>query len=145
MLALHFPGWSWNIINFLSTAIHIVAHVFNVEFFISSYESDDRLVQRLNMFEDSENDTYLNPIRETNAVSKTFLFVLFALSVDWCRIAVVRLTYLIACLFVLFCGTHTYCRLNLKSFYWLFVRFQLWCCGNLVGFFCLVVLKLITK
>lgn len=69
------------------------------------------------MFEDSENDTYLNPIRETNAVSKTFLFVLFALSVDWCRIAVVRLTYLIACLFVLFCGTHTYCRLNLKSFY----------------------------
>lgn len=47
-----------------------------MEFFISSYESDDLLVQRLNMFEDSVNDTYLNPIREPNAVSKTFLFLL---------------------------------------------------------------------
>lgn len=47
-----------------------------MEFFISSYESDDRLVERLNMFEDNDNDTYLNPIRDTNAVSKTFLFLL---------------------------------------------------------------------
>ena len=139
----HFPGWSWNIINFLSTAIHIVAHVFNVEFFISSYESDDRLVERLNMFEDSDNDTYLNPIRERNAVSKTFLFLLTQSSTgDRCSPPDVPV---IACLFVLFCGTHTNCRLNLKSFYWLFVRFQLWCCGNLVGCFYLVVLKLITK
>ena len=114
-----------------------------MEFFISSYESDDRLVERLNMFEDNDNDTYLNPIRDTNAVSKTFLFLLTQSSTgDRCSPPNVPV---IACLFVLFCGTHTYCRLNLKSFYCLFVRFQLWCCGNLVGFFYLVVLKLITK
>lgn len=60
----------------LQTAIHIVAHVFNVEFFISSYKSDDRLVERLNMFEDSDNDTYLNPIRDTNAVPVVVLWKL---------------------------------------------------------------------
>ena len=86
-----------------------------MEFFISSYESDDRLVERLNMFEDSDNDTYLNPIRERNAVSKTFLFLLTQSSTgDRCSPPNVPV---IACLFVLFCGTHTYCRLNLKSFY----------------------------
>lgn len=66
------------------------------------------------MFEDNDNDTYLNPIRDTNAVSKTFLFLLTQSSTgDRCIPSNVPV---IACLFVLFCGTHTYCRLNLKSF-----------------------------
>lgn len=54
----------------LSTVIHIVAHVFNVEFFVESHKSNDPLIQRLNSFEDSGNETYLNPIRNTNTVSK---------------------------------------------------------------------------
>ena len=36
------------------------------------------------MFEDSVNDTYLNPIREPNAVSKTFLFLLTQCTGDRC-------------------------------------------------------------
>ena len=66
------------------------------------------------MFEDSDNDTYLNPIRDTNAVSKTFLFLLTQCTGDRRSPPDVPV---IACLFVLFCGTHTYCRLNLKRFY----------------------------
>lgn len=54
---------------YLSTAIHIVAHVFNVEFFIDSHLSKDMLVQRLNSFEDEGSETYLNPIRDANTVS----------------------------------------------------------------------------
>lgn len=54
----------------LSTAIHIVAHVFNVEFFIDSHKSEDRVIQTLNNMEDIGNETYLNPIREMNAVSR---------------------------------------------------------------------------
>ena len=55
---------------YLSTVIHIVAHVFNVEFFVESHKSNDPLIQRLNSFEDMGNETYLNPIRNDNAVSK---------------------------------------------------------------------------
>lgn len=51
----------------LQTVIHIVAHVFNVEFFVESHKSNDPLIQRLNSFEDSGNETYLNPIRNDNA------------------------------------------------------------------------------
>ena len=61
---------------FLSTAIHIVAHVFNVEFFIDSHASKDELVQRLNSFEDQGSESYLNPIRDANAVSMKFRFYL---------------------------------------------------------------------
>lgn len=134
LACLKFPGSSWNI-NFLSTAIHIVAHVFNVEFFISSHASEDQLVQQLNAFEDRDDEAYLNPIRDTNAVRKTFLLLLL-FSVLWCtadRCSPPDVPYIVY-LFVLFCGTYTQCRLKLKSFYWLFVRFQLWCCGNLVRF-----------
>lgn len=52
------------------------------------------------MFEDSDNDTYLNPIRDTNAVSKTFLFLLTQSSTgDRCSPPDVPV---IACLFVFF-------------------------------------------
>ena len=57
---------------FLSTAIHIVAHIFNVEFFVDSHKSKDELIQRLNLYEDIGNEAYLNPIRNNNAVSCKF-------------------------------------------------------------------------
>lgn len=60
------------------TAIHIVAHVFNVEFFIDSHLSKDMLVQRLNSFEDEGSETYLNPIRDANAVPVVELWKLAA-------------------------------------------------------------------
>ncbi|CAH3162192.1 unnamed protein product [Pocillopora meandrina] len=60
------------------TAIHIVAHVFNVEFFIDSHLSKDMLVQRLNSFEDEGSETYLNPIRDANAVPVVVLWKLAA-------------------------------------------------------------------
>ena len=51
-------------------AIHVVAHVFNVEFFIMSWREKDHLFTKLNQLEDGENSTYLNPIRlGENAVS----------------------------------------------------------------------------
>lgn len=40
-----------------------------MEFFIDSHLSKDMLVQRLNSFEDEGSETYLNPIRDANAVS----------------------------------------------------------------------------
>lgn len=60
------------------TAIHIVAHVFNVEFFIDSHASKDELVQRLNSFEDQGSESYLNPIRDANAVPVVELWKLAA-------------------------------------------------------------------
>ena len=51
-------------------AIHVVAHVFNVELFIMSWREKDNLFTKLNQLEDGENSTYLNPIRlGENAVS----------------------------------------------------------------------------
>ena len=50
--------------------IHILAHIFNVEFFVDSHKSKDELIQRLNGFEDIGNEAYLNPIRNSNAVSR---------------------------------------------------------------------------
>ena len=47
-----------------------MAHVFNVEFFVDSHKSNDTLIQRLNNMEDIGNEAYLNPIRDTNAVSR---------------------------------------------------------------------------
>ena len=62
----------------LSTVIHIVAHVFNVEFFVDSHKSNDTLIERLNNMRDTGNESYLNPIRDTNAVSRIH-FVCFNL------------------------------------------------------------------
>ena len=62
----------------LSTAIHIVAHVFNVEFFVDSHKSNNTLIERLNNMEDFGNESYLNPIRDSNAVSSIH-FVCFSL------------------------------------------------------------------
>ena len=56
----------------MSAAIHIVAHVFNVEFFVESHMSNDRLVQTLNSMEDAGDEAYLNPIRDRNAVSTVY-------------------------------------------------------------------------
>ena len=72
----------------LSTAIHIVAHVFNVEFFIDSYKSKDRVIQTLNNMADIGNETYLNPIRNSNTVSRIVLawdinFVLVCMQLLW--------------------------------------------------------------
>jgi len=41
-----------------------------VEFFVDSHKSNDTLIQRLNNMEDIGNEAYLNPIRDTNAVSR---------------------------------------------------------------------------
>ena len=47
-----------------------MAHIFNVEFFVDSHKSKDELIQTLNSFEDTGNDAYLNPIRNSNTVSR---------------------------------------------------------------------------
>lgn len=48
------------------------------------------------MFEDSVNDTYLNPIREPNAVSKTFLFLLTQCTGDRCSPPFLWYSYLLS-------------------------------------------------
>ena len=59
---------------YLSTVIHVVAHIFNVEFFIDSHASNDELIQKLNSMEDEGSEAYLNPIRNANAVSRIHIF-----------------------------------------------------------------------
>ena len=55
-----------------------MAHVFNVEFFVDSHKSNDTLIQTLNNMEDMGNEAYLNPIRDSNAVSRIY-FVCFSI------------------------------------------------------------------
>lgn len=55
-----------------------MAHVFNVEFFVDSHKSNDTLIERLNNMEDFGNESYLNPIRDSNAV-RSIHFVCFSL------------------------------------------------------------------
>ena len=57
-------------------AIHIVAHVFNVELFISSWNNKKGVYAIINQLEDAGNQTYLNPIRSQNTVSR-LQFILY--------------------------------------------------------------------
>ena len=50
---------------FLS-AIHVGAHMFNVENFVTSWQSTDKLVSTLNS---ESGDNYVNPIRNPDGVS----------------------------------------------------------------------------
>ncbi|XP_068705998.1 cytochrome b-245 heavy chain-like [Montipora foliosa] len=60
----------------LQTVIHIVAHVFNVEFFVASHKIHNELIERLNSFEDTEDQTYLNPVRDSNTNAVVVLWTL---------------------------------------------------------------------
>ena len=53
------------------TAVHVVAHVFNVQLFISSWQ-ENGVTAVINQLADVRNQTYLNPIRDEKTVSRFY-------------------------------------------------------------------------
>lgn len=57
-------------LRFVLTAVHMIAHLLNVEWYNNSRQGVyDKLSTALSNLEDTENTTYLNPIRKTDIVS----------------------------------------------------------------------------
>lgn len=60
----------------VSTAVHMIAHLLNVEWYNNSRQGVyDALSTALSNLEDAGNTTYLNPIRITNLVSLSQLII----------------------------------------------------------------------
>ena len=58
-----------NLHSFLSTALHVGAHMFNVENFVFSWNRKDKLTSVLNS---EGGDNFVNPIRNSDGVSTPF-------------------------------------------------------------------------
>uniref|UniRef100_A0A672YIU3 FAD-binding FR-type domain-containing protein n=1 Tax=Sphaeramia orbicularis TaxID=375764 RepID=A0A672YIU3_9TELE len=63
----------------LMTAVHMIAHLLNVEWYNNSRQGVyDKLSTALSNLEDSDNTTYLNPIRTTDIIPTYFVFTTIA-------------------------------------------------------------------
>uniref|UniRef100_A0A3Q1EL60 NADPH oxidase 1 n=1 Tax=Acanthochromis polyacanthus TaxID=80966 RepID=A0A3Q1EL60_9TELE len=63
----------------LMTAVHMIAHLLNVEWYNNSRQGVyDKLSTALSNLSDTENTTYLNPIRITNLIPTYFVFTTIA-------------------------------------------------------------------